>query len=125
MVLHRIREYSDCPEMDAADIASEIIQTGESSGWSGSSEQQAAVQVILSKYNIIYTDDMYGSWEAKNRPVRPSDEEISDIIREHIIWDAGKGESMGPGDILDVPGVWECFKRHYWDEIMEIWKEDH
>lgn len=65
MVVERVREYGD-PRIDAGCIAMQVIEHGSSSGWCGSSLEIAAVQDILKDYyNIVYTDNMYGTWELK------------------------------------------------------------
>jgi Holliday junction resolvasome RuvABC ATP-dependent DNA helicase subunit len=50
----------------ATTIASEVIQHGKSTGWQGWNKEIDEVAVlsnVLNKYNILYVDDIYGTWE--------------------------------------------------------------
>ena len=59
-------KYSDNgPQRSAADIAYEVVLKGKSTGWGGSLEDFEAVKKILAPLNIVYTDDMFGTWERR------------------------------------------------------------
>lgn len=59
------RQYSS-EILDAGLITLEVVDYGESSGWSGTLEQLKNMQDILKKHNIIYVDDIHGTWKKKN-----------------------------------------------------------
>jgi len=59
-----MRRYRDTsPKAAAAEILSDIVQDGSSSGWAGSHEELDAMRAILRGFNVAYTDDMSGTWE--------------------------------------------------------------
>lgn len=50
----------------AATIASEVIRQGKSTGWQGwhqEIDEVAVLSNLLNKYNILYVDDIHGTWE--------------------------------------------------------------
>lgn len=57
------RKYSNNPSRDASEIAAEVVYSGRSRGWSGDIEQLEQLEEMLGRFNIGYTDDMYGDWE--------------------------------------------------------------
>lgn len=59
--------YGKEARLDASAIAAECITHGESTGWSGTEEQQKAVAEVLRPFGIAYVDDMFGTW--RHRPV--------------------------------------------------------
>jgi hypothetical protein len=54
---------SRSPRGDAAAILQEVVLTGQSSGWSGEIEQRDEVSGILAGFGVVYTDDLWGTWE--------------------------------------------------------------
>ena len=49
-------------------IAKEVIESGKSDGWQGSSEEELSqIKDILSKFNIFYVDDLFGEWAYRQR----------------------------------------------------------
>jgi len=60
------RKYSDI-DRDGAEILGEVFRRGESSGWAGSLEERDELARALRPYNVVYTDDMAGTWE-RQRP---------------------------------------------------------
>lgn len=57
------RYFKGHPLNDASDIASEVVLTGKSEGWCGDLEDLEEVKKVLRPFNIVYTDDMRGTWE--------------------------------------------------------------
>lgn len=49
----------------AADIARECVLKGESKGWCGSLEDLKELEKILTLFNIVYVDDICGTWAVK------------------------------------------------------------
>lgn len=61
------RRYYEPLQACAAEIASEVVVSGKSTGWSGSIESCETVREILRPFNIEYVDDMSGEY----KPVGP------------------------------------------------------
>ncbi len=63
------RKYRDLgsSKMVAGIIASEVIESGKSDGWQGSSEDHSHVEKILSNFNIFYMDDFVGEWRHEKK----------------------------------------------------------
>ena len=59
-----IRKYSHFASTRGVSgvIASEVIRYGKSEGWSGNLTDFIEIQEVLSKFNIVYVDDMFGRW---------------------------------------------------------------
>lgn len=59
------RKYTNA-KTDAADIAAEIVNDGESRGWGASSDREmevaSEIEHRLSRFNMGYIDDMAGGW---------------------------------------------------------------
>lgn len=59
-----IRSYSSyATEQAGAIIMADIIRTGRSDGWQGDISTLNRLKELLAKFNIFYTDDMFGRWE--------------------------------------------------------------
>lgn len=58
------KKYADYSVKESVTlILQEIVKFGVSGGWCGSFEKLEEVQNILKKYNVMYTDDMFGEWK--------------------------------------------------------------
>ncbi|OGW26380.1 MAG: hypothetical protein A2X59_05255 [Nitrospirae bacterium GWC2_42_7] len=62
MVARKYRE-NGASMVVAGIIANEVIESGKSDGWQGSSEEELSqIENILNKFNIFYEDDFVGEW---------------------------------------------------------------
>lgn len=58
-----LKKYEDYGHNEAMSIIlSEIVNHKVSGGWAGKLESLDSLKVSLAKFNVYYTDDMFGEW---------------------------------------------------------------
>lgn len=67
------RHYTTSAADDAAQILADIARTGQSSMWAGTLGQVRERAESLKPFNVVYVDDMAGTWALKKKPAYDPD----------------------------------------------------
>jgi hypothetical protein len=56
------RAYGNDPEIDVSAILKEVLGTGQSGGWTGTSRRRAVLVAVLARYGVECVDRERGIW---------------------------------------------------------------